>query len=94
MTQEEFDFWSTHDLDKLKDLLEEEALSVGAEIENYYLVKAGELMLAGWKPEYQRLDMACMAWSWRRPKKLPWTKGKLFHSTNQAWNAMVKERDA
>jgi hypothetical protein len=90
MTQEEFSYWADRDLEKLRDLLEEEARKVGVEIEDRYLIMAGELMLAGWTPEFE-VQMQCMSWYWRRPKRVPWSRGKLFRSTDQAWNAYQQE---
>jgi hypothetical protein len=91
MTQEEFNFRFIDDPQKLRDLIDEEGRKIMAKMEDRYLVMAGELMLAGWKPEYDRPDTRCMAWCWRRPPKTAWTRGRLFRSTDQAWNAMMKE---
>jgi hypothetical protein len=91
MTKEEFAYWDSEDPQKLKDRIAEEGRKLAQTWEDEYLVKAGDLMLAGWKPEYERPDMPCMSWSWRRPAKFPRSIGKLFRSTDQAWNAMMKE---
>lgn len=48
-----------------------------------------ELWLAGWKTEGGGPDS--WQWYWRRPPKGNRPKGKLFRSTNQAWNALKKE---
>ena len=58
-------------------------------LENRLLVVTGELMLAGWKPEYQPEDH-CYKWSWRRPPRRG-SKGRLFHGTQQAYKAMLNE---
>jgi hypothetical protein len=54
--------------------------------------QANELLAAGWTivlPDSH--DAPVMAWYWRRPPKRVGSKGRLFMSTNQAWNAMRKE---
>lgn len=91
MTKEEFWFWAHEDPEKLKSRVSEEGRKLAQTWEDEYLVKAGDLMLAGWKAEYNRLDMPCMSWSWRRPARFPRSMGRLFRSTDQAWNAYQKE---
>lgn len=91
MTKAEFYFWADKDPDKLKSRVAEEGRKLAKTLEDEYLVKAGELMLAGWKPEYSRPDAPCMSWYWRRLAKFPRSIGRLFRSTDQAWNSMMKE---
>lgn len=67
MTKAEFDFWADEDPDKLKSRVAEEGRKLAKTWEDEYLVQAGDLMLAGWKPEYNRPDTPCMSWYWRRP---------------------------
>lgn len=55
--------------------------------------QAAALWAAGWKAETpHRTQEDIMSWYWRRPPKRKGQKGRLFWSTNQAHNAMLKER--
>lgn len=54
--------------------------------------QAIELWLAGWTsetPHESQTDV--MSWCWRRPPRTKSRPGKLFLSTQQAYNAMKKE---
>lgn len=64
--------------------------------------QALELTAAGWEPIDPRPPhlappktiwekTAVMSWQWRRPGKIAGKPGRLFHSTNQAFNALKKQ---
>lgn len=57
------------------------------------LGKATELWLAGWKSEtpYPQTQKDIMSWYWRRPPRGNRKKGRLFLSTDQAYNALLRE---
>lgn len=48
------------------------------------------LIAAGWIAEPLRADLEPWQWYWRAPKKRTWTKGRLYLSTQQAFNALQK----
>ena len=53
-----------------------------------------ELWMNGWKTETTEtlyIKLASWSWSWRRPPKGNRKVGKLFPSTNQAYQAMKRE---
>jgi hypothetical protein len=57
------------------------------------------LLDAGWKfelPEivngYKNTETEPWQWYWRRPAKRKNSKGRRYHSTNQAYNAMMKSK--
>lgn len=57
------------------------------------------LILAGWKfvlpelvnPDMRKFESEPWQWYWRRPARRKGSKGRLFLSTNQAYNAMRKD---
>jgi hypothetical protein len=52
------------------------------------------LLAAGWQfilPEHDP-DPEPFQWFWRRPGKRPGRPGRLFRSTGQAYNALMRER--
>lgn len=55
--------------------------------------KAIELWMAGWTSEADaKTQKDVMSWYWRRPSKRPGKLGRKFHSTNQAFMALRRER--
>ena len=54
--------------------------------------QAIELWLAGWKSEKPSENSDIMSWYWRRPARRKGSKGMMFLSTQQAFNAMKKEK--
>lgn len=63
--------------------------------EDIYLGKAIELWTRGWVSETpHRTQTQIMNWYWRRPARPGRKKGRLFLSTDQALNAMRKEKAA
>ncbi len=75
------------------------AMADHAKAERAEMEKALQLSAAGWKAEIQKHHTAhpftgntdVMSWYWRRPARRKGSKGRLYLSTNQAWNAMRKE---
>lgn len=62
--------------------------------------QAMDLWAAGWKSELPRTpgenfwsQVQVMSYYWRRPSKRKGSKGRLFLSTNQAWQALRRERE-
>lgn len=54
--------------------------------------QAMDLWAAGWKAETpHQTQEDIMSWYWRRPGKRKGKKGRLFLSTNQAHNALLRE---
>lgn len=51
---------------------------------------AAALWKAGWSAEPLREGMDIMSYYWRRPPKRKGKKGRLFLSTNQAHNALMR----
>ena len=49
------------------------------------------LLKVGWTIEFSERDLEPWQWSWRAPPKRKNSLGRLYHSTNQAFNAMVKQ---
>lgn len=90
MTRAEFEYWASEDINRLRERIAEEGVKLRAENEDRYLVKAGDLILAGWSPEYDvKRQPDCMSWYWRRPARRS-GKGMLFRSTDQAWRHLQK----
>jgi hypothetical protein len=56
------------------------------------LEAAAELKAAGWTPEPVTPHSLIMSWYWRRPGKRPCKQGRLFRSTQQAVNALRREK--
>lgn len=57
------------------------------------LPQVDALMAAGWKFEIPSPSgTEPWQWYWRRPPRRKGSKGQLFLSTNQAFNAMTRER--
>ncbi len=50
------------------------------------------LLEAGWRFEPVNADSEPWQWYWRRPPRKRNSKGKLYLSTNQAYNALTKEK--
>jgi anti-sigma factor ChrR (cupin superfamily) len=55
--------------------------------------KVWALIRAGWTIEFPAMgdDADPYQWKWRRPSRRPGKPGRLFGSTDQAFNAMRKE---
>jgi hypothetical protein len=90
MNWEEFDKFSIED----KRLwIKHAGQALREKCEQEYLIKAGDLMLAGWTPDPvdHRNDM--MSWKWRRPARRKNSKGMRFHSTDQAWNYLQRSTE-
>ncbi|MFK5923259.1 MAG: hypothetical protein QM496_13865 [Verrucomicrobiota bacterium] len=78
-----------------------EMLEIGArnshkEANEKEMEKALELSSAGWTQEQHvchpfTKSVDVMSWYWRRPARRKGMKGRLFLSTNQAYNAMNRE---
>jgi hypothetical protein len=52
------------------------------------------LLAAGWwfeLPGGPEADDEIMSWYWRRPPRRKGSRGKLYHSTDQAYNALMRE---
>lgn len=71
-------------------LLAEEGLR---ERRDHDFEKAIELWMAGWTSHPVRKKSEIMAWYWRRPPIPPRKKGRLYLSTDQALNALRKEKN-
>ncbi len=56
------------------------------------LSKALELWLAGWKSESVTKESDIFQWQWRRPPRMKNSLGMKFLSTDQAYNALKKEK--
>jgi hypothetical protein len=57
------------------------------------LPQVDALLAAGWKFELPAVhDSEPWQWYWRRPARRKGSKGRLFLSTNQAFNALQRER--
>lgn len=58
--------------------------------------KVEALIAAGWDflscPDNDRLEP--WQWRWRRPSRRPGRPGRLYPSTGQAYNAMIREHEA
>lgn len=74
-------------------MLELCGLALREEMDLEDLDQAMELWGAGWTSEtpYKAQQIHIMSWYWRRPSKRKGSKGRLFLSTNQAYNAYKKE---
>jgi hypothetical protein len=55
--------------------------------------QAYELWGAGWTSHPQSKGAKVMSWYWRQPPRRPGKPGRLFLSTNQAFNAMKNEQN-
>lgn len=86
--------------------IDREMLDIGAqalhkESNDAEMEKALELSAAGWTPEIEKQhtphpftgSVDVMSWYWRRPPRRQGAKGRRFLSTNQAWNALQRERE-
>lgn len=63
------------------------------ESEKRHRVQVMALIAAGWTFELPAgNDPELMSWYWRRPPRRPGRKGRFFWSTNQAHNAMMREK--
>lgn len=57
------------------------------------LPQVDALMAAGWKWELPAVqDSEPWQWYWRRPPRRKGSKGRLFLSTNQAYQALMREK--
>lgn len=54
--------------------------------------EAYALWMAGWTSHPVRLGSQVMSWYWRRPPRRPGKLGRLYLSTTQAFNAMMKDK--
>lgn len=50
------------------------------------------LIAAGWTFELSDHDLDTWQWAWRRPPRRPGKPGRRFASTQQAYNALLRER--
>lgn len=75
-----------------KDALKYYSDKIRAEQNDRDFGKAIELWLAGWTSEPLRDGLAIMSWYWRRPPKGNRKRGRLFLSTDQAHNHMLRDR--
>ena len=71
-------------------LLRETMLRTYKEHKLQYMAKADDLFAAGWSPVWNQTGAApdLMSWYWRRPPVGRRKHGRLFKSTDQAWNAL------
>lgn len=51
------------------------------------------LIMADWRFETNREDSEPWQWYWRRPPRTRHRKGRFYCSTNQAYNALMRELD-
>ncbi len=69
-----------------------EGENIRREMNERDFAQAMDLWAAGWKAERPHQPQEdIMSWYWRRPGKRKGTKGRLFLSTNQAHNALLRE---
>jgi hypothetical protein len=88
----ELEYCQAKDMEKFRSIFDEMCAAYRSLDEDRCLEKAGELMLAGWTPEYE--GDYCMWWHWRRPPRRAERKGRWFGSTDQAYEAMRKEAES
>lgn len=74
-----------------KEALKKAGDQLWAELDDRYLGLAIELWISGWTCEPVTSTSQIMSWYWRRPPKPGRTKGRLFHSTDQAYNQLLKD---
>jgi len=82
-----------------REMLDILAKASHQEREKKDMEQALELSAAGWQAEIQPHhtphpftgNVQVMSWYWRRPARRKNQKGRLYLSTNQAWNAMKKQ---
>jgi len=74
-----------------KQVLSAGANAVKLEARNECMPQVDALMGAGWLFELPAIqDPEPWQWYWRRPSKVKGKKGRLFMSTNQAYNALMR----
>lgn len=64
------------------------------EREKRYRPQVEALLAAKWLPDPVHEDLEPWQWAWRRPPRRPGSKGMRFASTQQAYNALMKQRAA
>jgi hypothetical protein len=81
-----------------REMLDIYARAAYKESNDAQMEKALELSAAGWAPELHdghtphpfTGQVSVMSWYWRRPGKRPGKPGRLFRSTDQAYNALKR----
>lgn len=96
-TTEDQAVWPLWLFKSVRTLYEEDDMAHAIEISKLQSNREGNaqawaLIRAGWRLEWPERDyLETFSWAWRRPPKRPGKPGRRFASTNQAYNAMMRE---